>query len=308
MPNAISLASYLIRIHDVTEREDEILSELPDGTDLLDYLDKQLAAMKQTRHNQVSQEVLSVSELSRSARTLIGIIETGDYGRESNIYNVDSRRIVYKRKVEEADMWPFYFRFEVPEGTDEGLLILQRTGNYGIRHVLARFLRESFANDFEDLRFRYEPIVDAKDIERYAHGAVQEVRFVKVDLPRDLEDRYDSGHKEVRGQMELVIRARRGGSLPFQRYLGGLIRKGQRTGVFAIDEGKFEYQGVKVKTKVSGTSRTFQIGDPKLRSYHDISNAVKIGKGGHPTFESLNDAAGELADRLKKQMYGPGIE
>jgi hypothetical protein len=43
----------LVKIRDVSTREQETLSDFADDKDLLDYLDEQLTAMKQTTHNEV---------------------------------------------------------------------------------------------------------------------------------------------------------------------------------------------------------------------------------------------------------------
>ena len=54
--------------------------------------------------------------------------------------------------------------------------------------------------------------------------------------------------------MELVIKASRGGSLPdrVQARVAKLLQKRERAGVFALDDGNFEYNDVKVKTQVGG--------------------------------------------------------
>lgn len=303
MPKTISLAAYLLKVRDVREREDETLSEIDGETDLLDYLNEQLGAMRETKHNEQHQQVLSVTRLTKSNRTLLGLMEEGEYGAETNIYSVPKQTVVYRRKRDDADLWPYFFRFDIPEGVDVGLLILQRSGNYGIRKVLHRFLRESFANDHEDLRLHLDPIVDPEQVHKYERGLVQEVRFVKVSLPADLADRYDTGNRQAKGRMELVIKAQRGSALPLRKLIATLLQKRERSGVFAIDEGNFEYNDVRVKARVDGTSRTFSIGDPKLRSYYDITSAVKIERGGHPSFESMNEAASELAERLLSKLF-----
>ncbi|MFZ0199532.1 MAG: hypothetical protein WB523_22730 [Candidatus Sulfotelmatobacter sp.] len=105
--------------------------------------------------------------------------------------------------------------------------------------------------------------------------------------------------------MELVIKASRGGSLPdrVQARVAKLLQKRERAGVFALDDGNFEYNDVKVKTQVGGTHRTFSIGDPRLRSYYDITEKIELGGGGHPTFESIAEEAEALADKLIAKMY-----
>ena len=308
MPMIISLAAYLVRIRDLNEREDEVLSEIEGDRDLLDYLYEQLGIMKEMKHNKEHQQVLTVTKLGKSGRRLSGLIETGEYGRETNIYSVPEQKIVYRRKTQDADLWPFYFMVDIPEGTDDGLLILQRTGNFGIRKVVHRFLSESFLIDFGDMRLRLEPIIDPEQLARFERGLIQEVRFVKISLPSDPADAYEGGHQETFGKMELVIKARRGSALPerFREQVAKLLKQRERSGVFAIDSGKFEYNDIKLRTQVGRTTKLFSIGDPKLRSYYEVTDQVTIGPGGHPTFASISKVAEDLADRLLKKMYLQG--
>jgi len=306
MPTNISLAAYLVKIRDVKERQDETLSHLTgDDEDFLEYLAKQLSVMKEAQQNEQYQQVLSVTKLKRTDRQLSGMIETGEYGLESNIYSTVTKKVVHKRKKQEADLRPFYFMLQIPLDVDEGLLILQRTGNYGIRKVLYRFLHDSFNRDFVDFRLHLDPIVDPAQFERYSHGKVKELRFIRITLPSDLADSVRGGHTESRGHMELVIKASRGGSLPdrVQARVAKLLKKRERAGVFALDDGNFEYNDVKVKTQVGGTHRTFSIGDPRLRSYYDITGKIELGGGGHPTFESIAEQAEGLAEKLMAKIY-----
>jgi hypothetical protein len=305
MPTNVSLAAYLVKIRDVKEREDEILSHLTgEDVDFLEYLVEQLGAMKQAQHNEEYQQVLSVTKLRRTDRQISGLIETGDYGLESNIYSTVTKKVVHKRKKQEADLRPFYFMFLIPKELDEGLLILQRTGNYGIRKVLYRFLYDSFNRDFVDFRLHLDPIVDPSQLEKYSHGVVKELRFIKISLPADLADSIQGGHNESRGRMELLIKASRGRSLPdrVQARVARLLRRRERTGVFAMEDGNFEYDDVKIKTQVGGTSRTFSVGDPKIRSYYDVTERIELGAGGHPTLESIAEQAEALAERLMSEL------
>jgi hypothetical protein len=205
-------------------------------------------------------------------------------------------------------MWPFYFFIKIPEGTEDGLLILQRTGHFGIRKVLHWVLDSAFTEKYPDLKLRLSSLADEDQMEKYVQGRVQEITFVRKTISADVEDNYDRGHKEVQGSVELVIRARRGSALPMNSWLTQVFRSRKSTGIFAFEKSqKFAYENVKAKVKVGHASRTINAGNPlTLRPYHDITDTVKIGKNGHPNFDSIDRLARDLAAKFEAVLYKQG--
>jgi hypothetical protein len=310
MPHLVSLAAYNVKVWNTSDKDFEILSDFDaEGSDLLSFLHSILLNIKnETLDQKELQQAMSVLKLDKQGRTLVGLIETGEYGRESNIINVGTKKTVYRRKKEDAEMWPFYFFIEVPEGTEDGLLILQRTAAYGIRKVLYWVLNTAFTEQYPDLRLRLPPLVDQAELEKFVKGKVQRVSFIRKNIPADIADTYDKGHQELRGSTELVIRATRGSGLPMNNWLSRIFRTKQPTGIFALDEKeKFAYENVRAKVKVGYSSRTLDVANPiRLRSYYDVTDAVNIGSGGHPTYASIHAEAQKLATKLRAILYGGG--
>jgi len=137
MPQLVSLAAYSIKLWNESDRDLETLSDFDgEGADLLNSLKDILEHIKDNTLDQKElQQALSVTKVAQNSRILAGIIETGEYGRESTIISVETKKPVYHRKTQDAEMWPFYFYIEIPEGAEAGLLILQRTSALGIRKV-----------------------------------------------------------------------------------------------------------------------------------------------------------------------------
>ena len=207
-------------------------------------------------------------------------------------------------------MWPCYFLFDIPDGTDEGLVLFQRSGMYGIRKVFEDVINPEFGKNFSDYRLRFLPAVDKEAFEQYTNGKIEAIRFIRYDIPSDLAEIVGGGDKEVQGYVELVVHARKGRNLPINNRVRKFLRSNKKIGDFiALDETNFEYQNVKLTSKLSGTRRTLDLRDPKhLRAYHDISSEVKVsGKSGHPQFESIHGIAQELVERLKAGMYPGGM-
>ncbi len=219
--------------------------------------------------------------------------------------------IVYKRKIKEADMLPFYFLFDLPAGSEDGILVLQRTGMFGIRKILTAVIDFWFDSQFPDYRLRLHPLAEPGDLEKYKDGQVETIRFVGYDVPGDIADALNTGHKKFDGHVELVITARRGSFLNVKDRIRRFFNKEVELNKFiALQETKFKYQDVKLKTKVGRSRRTVSLAALKLlRSYYDITDDVKVdGATGHPSFDSIDELARGLAGRVKKSLGIPDGE
>lgn len=124
--------------------------------------------------------------------------------------------------------------------------------------------------------------------------------------PSDLAEAYDQGHQEEEVVMEFVVRARRGKFLPINNRLRQFF--GQRSPVrelFALEDVNFDYDDIKIKTRVGNSTRTIDLASPEnLRSYRDVSDQVQVDANGHPRFDSIHRIAEEILGEIKEEMYG----
>ena len=314
MPRSTSLAAYSLKVWNYEETESEIISDFGDEEDLLEVFSELLSSLQaKASHDKHNRQLLTVETLKidNKARTICGIIETGEYGSESKLRDADTQQIVYKRKIKEADMLPFYFLFDLPEGSEDGILVLQRTGMFGIRKVLTTVIESWFNPKFPDFGLRFHPLAEPGDLEKYKEGQVETIRFIGYDVPSDIADALKSHNKQFDGHVELVISARRGSFLPVKERIRRFFNKEVELNKFiALKETKFKYQDVKLKTKVGRSRRTVSLGGLKLlRSYYDITDDVTMdGATGHPAFESIDGLAKGLASRVRKSMGIPDVE
>jgi hypothetical protein len=113
MQRTLSLAAYLLKIWNVEDKKAEQLSSLGDeGEDFLDIVYDFLSDLKKKAVNdKANQEVCSVSKLERSVpdRRVYGVLETGEYGMESVLWDTEKQSVSHTRTKTEADMLPFYF-------------------------------------------------------------------------------------------------------------------------------------------------------------------------------------------------------
>ncbi|HKF52560.1 MAG TPA: hypothetical protein VKB26_09625 [Candidatus Acidoferrales bacterium] len=312
MPKTISLAAYAVKIWDPEERKSQPMSSFDGEHDFMAFLYGVLSSLKKTwSRDKNSQQVLRVKTLKQTGRATFGIIETGEYGVESTLLDVEKEVEVHARKATEANMLPFYFLLDVPDEMDEAILLLQRTGMYGIRHLFSHVLCGEFDRKFTDYRLKIHPIVDKEEIEKYQRGRIESIRFISFKIPPDITDALEGGHKETFGRAELIIYARRGRYLPINRRLNQFFSGARKLSqLVALDETNFKYDDIKVKSKVGGSSRTVDLRELKrLRSYYDVSGQVQLdSSSGHPKFASIHEAAQALRDKIAKTIYGQAHE
>lgn len=304
----ISLAAYAVKVWNPTDREYEQIADFDgDGADAFDFLHGILDGIKtKTLEDQPElQAAISVAKLEKSGRKLSGIIQTGQYGYESDLINVKTTAVVYKREKDDAEMLPFYFYFEIPDGVEDGIVILQRTGALGIRKILHWVLKLAFENKYPEFKLRLSPIVVESEVERFLKGKIQKIQFIKKDIPSDIVDSYDKGHKEVHGTMSLTLRATKDGVLPMNTWLTKIFRDRNVGGVFVLGDEEFAYNNIKAQVKLGYATRTINAADPaRIRSYFDITDTVKMGRDGHPQYNSIKEEADKLSANLHTVLYG----
>lgn len=79
--------------------------------------------------------------LHRKGTFLSGVLESGEYGTEETVVNIDTSKSRYVKRKNEALLKPFYFQFYVPANSAYAFLILERIGHRGIANVLSNALQ-----------------------------------------------------------------------------------------------------------------------------------------------------------------------
>jgi len=309
---SILLAVYGVRVKAAhTRRDFELLDSFStEGVDLLDCLKEILELYKAQEYlKQDTQEALQVGRVNTRQRQIEGLVEIGRYGSESVIRNLDRwREVAYRKLVRDVDLEPFYFLFDIPEGKNLGLLLMQRTGVEGAQAILAEGLHEPFVKQYPDYRIQMTPIVPEKLIQEFQNEQAEatEIRFIRHRVPRDISTLLGpDGTEHTTGTMELVLRPREPVLMQaFRRYIDE--RRG-RENILELEETRFQYDNVKIKVKVHGKERTMDLADPKrIRPTFDVTDQVRLSAAGHPSFKSISDVAKALLDDLKDELYGSG--
>lgn len=225
---------------------------------------------------------------------------------------VEEKTATIKKRSFHAEMIPFFFHFDLPEGEDKGVLALQRTGRYGITQPLALSLTRKFRKQFPSLALSLNSVMSKDIIEQCARddSVLRGIHYLRHTLSSDLADGLSrSRERPVEGDVDFAINLRESG-FPFLDRVREMIRgNASQTELYELVRSSvtFEFDEVKITTRTGGRDRTVNLGNPQkgFRADYDITNEVKMSEG-HPVLESIYSIARGLIADLWRRSRGAG--
>jgi hypothetical protein len=302
------LSIYTIRIKKYTNKKKQAdyckkLSEFDGQNDICDVINTFLKEVEHGNTNDTYKTYIKSIRVQKHERSISGIIESGVYGIPSEIRDVQTDKTNYKKQKNDADVLPFYFLFYLPKDTDEGLLILQRTGLFGIRSNFGNFLDKYFSKKYSNYFIEINTLVNEDVIKKIiSNGNIQKLRCVKYSATSDSIDGLDEGHEETAFNMEVVVSANK---IPLWHKVQSFFdSKSDVKKLIEIRDFKFDYDTVKIEVEVNGSTRTFDLGNlGRAKAYHDISDRIIMDSDQHPNFDSIHKVAEDYMREIVDQIY-----
>lgn len=311
MTNSVSLEAFAFSLYSIDkDKKVKFEDDATDpGCDLVKQLLNFLKILSEIGSvDELSQQLLKVRFFKTRNRSITGLFDSGDFGYESNLLNIESSQIAHQRRINEAELLPLYFSFTIPRNVETGVLLLQRTGVRGVKTALSFALDGYFSKNCPGYRFKISPLILKDLIAQYLkEGHVNSVRFIKYNIPKDLADQFDHDYDVKEGSMEIIIKARRKGEIPVISRIKDVLEEKRKIRDILVFEG-YEYDNVKIQVEVGGKTKTLDLEHPSnLKTRFDITKKVERGKDGHPTFESMDNEAREIARGILNRMGIRGV-
>ena len=314
MANEVKLEVYTIRIRKSGDTENYLrLDSFHENTDFLSFFQAYISSfdhqLELNEHQKRSLKLdSSTLHLNTSTRTISGVIESGDYGYESTIYNTQSGEERYKRQVDDTEIKPFYFLIHLPKEDNKGFVILQRLGIYGIHGIFKNHLTDFFKTRHENLQLDFEPFVSRQLAQAFIdRGSIREFSLTRYNLPSDVAEKLGMvGHEEDIMSIELRIKAKKNRFLRLNNRVK-LFVNNSNARIFTVRElDKLGFDGThksKMKVTLGGNTRTVDLGDTgQIRPYYDIDKDVVKDVSGHPVFTSIDQIARDLINDLNQEL------
>lgn len=185
-------------------------------------------------------------------RQFHGFMQAGTYGLKTNIININTGKVDFKKAQHNAEMLTHYIRFFVPKDLNEGIVLLHNIKNVGIKTILYSIMSKHF-NDVTKRVLQMNPLAYEKAYKEWEDAVAKEVKLTKFKGLANIEDQVDKlGHCE----QELIFKATR------KKNLGTLkdyFTPGSEQ-LAAIEVLTPLCAEVKTVVEIGGRKRTFRIG------------------------------------------------
>ncbi|WP_258908884.1 RNA-binding protein [Pseudomonas putida] len=235
-------------------------------------------------------------------RLIRGVFRAGSYGNRTDIVNIETGNIDFKRLEKNAEVLNHYVRFFVPQDLNEGVALLHNQRNVGVKTLVYELLREEFSRVTGRV-LQMNPLSYEKAFEEWKKATAKEIKLIRFSGMGAIEDQIKNlGHDEA--EHTYVIKAPRRQTLgAFVDYLTPGTR--ERTMVEALAPLCTE---VKTVVEMNGRKRTFRLGSAQSSQLCEIDVDEKEVTiiAGNPVMKELDGWCNMLLNEFLSSIY-PGM-
>ncbi|MFA5253307.1 MAG: hypothetical protein WC367_01390 [Methanoregula sp.] len=217
-------------------------------------------------------------------REIFGIIKSGEYGYGADFYNVDEGTYTLNaRTVSDSEVYPFFFHFYLPEDSNEGKIILQVFGVYGISTVFQREINQFL--EHLNYSISFNRMVTRDFLDEMDSSRLIEIRLIKRSVPRDVADQIHNGVSQDLTE-ERVFKVQRKKCLNPAPLLRQALENRNIDQYEILNE---KYSEIKAVVTHNGSRRTITFGgaDVSMGEEWILAEDTPLQRSGHPRFISL---------------------
>ncbi len=203
----------------------------------------------------------------------------GSYGIKSSMTNKDTKKVVYTRKKEDADIKPFQFMIYVPKDTKKsdvikGVFVFEMVGTYGVKTITTTYMKRFFSEKY-GLTIEIRNISVRLMLERMLQkNKLGKITFIRNRISQDLSDDifYNVG-KEEKTYYSPKLKTNW-----VRKLLDFVDGSCKDTEIFEIENSK--YEDIKFTFSLSGRSRTVRLMEMERFSFvEDIPDDLYDDRG-----------------------------
>lgn len=301
---SISLSLYTLRIRQGYSKDFLPLDNFGGNQDLHYLISEYMKNRSANYHNdEGNQHLFRISDLANPGRSFKGKVQKGDYGYQADIVSKSDFKVAHVKKLDEAEMFPFYFYMAIPKDSTVGVLALQRYGQRGTKTYFTFDLITHFRSQAGTMILDIEPLIPTALLQEYLKkGRATKLRFVRFGVHSDIADAIKGNHLENEGLTEITVKAKKGRDFPVRGYVEQIL-KGKRDITTLANFRNFAFNDVKIELDINGVKRTVSLVNSKqLNAEMDITNQVQVDSYGMPEFNSIDAVAKEYIQAAFEQI------
>lgn len=298
----IGIAAYAIRARLKRTSDPLYLGTLSPPGGLHGIVKGFLGSLKKTHaRDEESQLLQRVIRLDTDVDSCWGLLESGEYGFEAKGVDINTLKPSYKRKSQDAELIPFYFRLYLPSANDTGIMLLQRHGPRGVFHSFSSALRDFVGQKLPDHALDITRLVPAEVLGELLKGGVRAVEITTYKVPTDIADKYRFlGNLQKAGTVTVEFKAKKKAYLFPPSWLKRITTGQTKVVELPVDLGPGR---IRLKVDYHGKTRVVDLSSPEtIAPYTDATDDLDIQDSGHPSYESVDSYCTDLLRELLEQL------
>ncbi len=296
------ISPYSIRVTEKGHRKPLVLQDI-------DFLKLLKDCIEHSKNNSINCDdsskcayIFDQFFLDKSTGKLHGWFKTGHYGIASDIHDIETGNVDFRKGTKQSDLLQHYFQFHVRlDPSNEGICMLHSYGVHGIKTILNDVINEYFSTLPTPLVCQLKPLAYDSALAEWTKKNVTELRVTKFKRLDDVADTMVKfGHEE---DFDTEIRVKsKGGFGSLVSFITGDSNEAKLAEVLS----SFGTQVTAVVNN-NGKSRVFKIGADAENQICQIEmdeNDVTMAHG-VPELSSIHAYVNDIVSEYVSALYPP---
>lgn len=292
-------------------QHDSTLSE----ASLIDFLDEFFDDYDGNLDANTSEERTFVVEgynVFRSKRLVEGVVATGDYGYESELRDVNTGRMTYRKDEDESELFPYYFLLWIPEthagdpyeSGERAIMVFQQINGRSFKTAFTKRFDEEYISRADNTIFEITPITSEKVLDK----VIDSQRVMSAEFQLDEVPSSDEGKMQLMQGMDTaksqrrsyVVKAERGGSIDRIKQLSRNLKGINTAGFAQIVSDPVDDLKVTIKND-QGRDETFSLLDDELSMKKELNPSGHNLDAGLPKNRYISEEMSTLINDILPQ-------
>lgn len=289
-------------------------STLPEDS-LLDLLDEFFSDYDGNLDANSSEERTFVVEgynVFPSDRLVEGVVATGDYGYESELRDVNTGRLTYRKDEDESELFPYYFLLWIPEtqadqlyeSGQRAIMVFQQINGRSFKTAFTGRFDKEYIRSADNTVFEITPVTS----ERVLDKVINSQRVLSAEFQLDKIPDSDEGKMQLMEGMDTaenkrksyVMKADRGDSIDRLRHIADNLKGINTAGFAQIVSDPVDDLKVTIKND-QGRDETFSLLDDELSMKKELNPADHNLDAGLPKNRYISREMSSLINEILPQ-------
>lgn len=302
-----SLAPYLVRCFNSNlpgKNEDKyaVLDEIG-SHDTFDLLQK-FISLQNKEFSMIEEEKLVYRfadfKFDTSTRLISGWFQLGHYGTKTDIINVKTNQIDFKKTQMNAEIINHFIYISLPKSYNKGIVLLHAVRNNGIKTVFFNLFSEYFKN-VTNFNFQMNPLSYDKALSEWDNAITKEIRLIKftgLEVLNDIADRLKNlGHND---EQVMLFKPKR--SKDFGRFIDFFNKDSEQAKIIELLTPLCSQ--VKAVVDLNGRKRVFSVGNNSSNSICEIEAPDNIVRDfENLEYESIHNWCHGISQEFAISLY-----